>query len=858
MNAKLAIGVAVLAGFAGASKWFGLTEGAPTVKDQGVFFMIPGGGAGNINFQTSISFLFNFDQAIYIKNRATGNLVAIDHPSLLAPQKATANYSSQMYMSGNITVPLISVMGNDMFNITCNGAARSSKFSQGSPFYLSPPANDPSASFLNLYFGGLFFNTTYWNNRVAFTYFVENDWWQVMYNPPPGSSHEAQPAEVSGNSILPTVPSGTATNGTGNATASGGSSGSPSGGSSSSSTGGFQQFVQPSCVFRENPASEYVLTDAAGNSINFGFNATSGVPACTPEGATAIMQNVNQLLTMAKSLKGVNALNQFQLAAKIMTSTNTFQGCDNMLNQYYEYGPADIPIHNTFQCGKRYDDPAWATDPCCNWALYQCCAPHDDIFRMYVVQSLTTAKLNTCANPGAVAALLFNAATATNARHTSSMTNSWDTWNSYHAFMDKCNNLVFNTQCKADTDCLYSGSCGQNGYCAVDWVNPGPVLIKCYLAKMPADLLLQFKSDLQLPTTFESEDYAVSNLTAAVAKFASTVDCVGPTGYLYHSNTTFSQDSSNNWVPTFNPGDMNGCLRDQQCNYRPWERTTNTTCLQDNLAGFCAQNNNGWVNPVGYPNECTLQPPWDITNDQLKTLCTAAGGNIRGDYPRCYLDNLTANVTTCLNATITGASTCRLDQSASNWRCSSSMCYGPQNQTACNSLGWNSGAYWDSGVSRCVFWSKTYATCTSPLKFEPGRIFNDGRFATQSNCPNATCNMWNTADGTSIDIANATQCSTAAYCSQPCPRCRSWNYPTGGCYNATALTSSACNAASGSWKLTSGQIGTGCMFDSYSGNSAACLAANLTFVVRRTGTDVEPKSVQQQPDGLLDTSCRDV
>lgn len=413
----------------------------------------------------------------------------------------------------------------------------------------------------------------------------------------------------------------------------------------------------------------------------------------------------------------------------------------------------------------------------------------------------------------------------------------------YLSFMETCQTAVFQTQCTLDTDCPYSGSCSTFGQCAVEFSNPGPALFKCYVAKMKNDLRIELESKYSLGTSFPSVEAEANALASVLVPLASTNSCIGRTGFQFNGRMKNEKDQKGNSAPVFSAGDAVGCLLDRECNFNPWSRTTSARCTADNLPGFCAQCSGDFCNPVSVPAQCYLSPPPD-PSFSLASPCAALNGTLRADdfnpnSQACYFDTARNSSSSCFG--ITGSLTCDPNRN-DMFKCSQTVYFGPEINPG-NCTNQNQGQQqqqqsirkrWATtgGGSKC-FYDISYNQYvqaggpSSNITMVPGIIYRAGIFDTQGTCPEKTCNQ----RAAQIDMGNATQCTSTFYCTQPCSRCRSNRFPTGGCFNSSISTQPDCQSAGGRWEIANGNSQTGlCNLKAYS-TGATCAAAGLTFLV---------------------------
>jgi hypothetical protein len=472
----------------------------------------------------------------------------------------------------------------------------------------------------------------------------------------------------------------------------------------------------------------------------------------------------------------------------VVKTREAYSGCKQLLGNWLILKQTDLLVKGNKDCLYPYDDPKWKLDPCCNFELRetQCCKPSDYTIKTNVIDGIKTEVIDSiCTNPKKIQSLIGNLVEA-------SKTESLDVFKPEDDYMtlfkplDECRRAIFETTCTADTDCIYSSKC-TGGFCKVDYMNPGPALIKCFIASMDQSLLLEFRSILKLPTQYDSPADAISNTTAKILQLASSEDCAGPESGKYQRRTEWKPDLDGNYNSIQIPGDKVGCLSVKECSFKPWERKDELSCKAGNLAGFCGQCNGGWCNTITEYGSCSS---WDLSQED----CTQAGGVFQ--YGKCvYPDKNTE--TKCL----VGANCDPTMTDFKESRCSRTICYNSQitTQDACT----DSNYMWSASLKLCIRnkWDITKSECTNSNNvYVPGVQFFKGRFDTKELCPSESCDNFDVL----MNNGNKAECESKGFCDASCAKCISNKYYDGACQLTKITDLQSCQNIGGDWVPSDG------------------------------------------------------
>ncbi|KAI8907407.1 hypothetical protein EDD86DRAFT_248261 [Gorgonomyces haynaldii] len=266
-------------------------------------------------------------------------------------------------------------------------------------------------------------------------------------------------------------------------------------------------------------------------------------------------------------------------------------GCKDLASRFVVTNTTYVSLPAARGCNFPYGTLEWGAEPCCNQtlALTQCCLPKTQTVPQQLITSIDTAQIaRFCRTPNKISAILSDFVDADTV--TSPPVNPNDLFETYTSFVQTCQDAIWNQACSSDVDCTYSGICNTfSGTCYVDQSNPTPMLMKCFISKMPSDLRLEIKTRLELPPVFSSIDDEVDAITAAVIDYISVVDCTGPRSYQHQSHYEPTKDQNGNFYWKLVPGNRNNCLSEKECSYKDGRRNTADQCTRNGTqTGYCA------------------------------------------------------------------------------------------------------------------------------------------------------------------------------------------------------------------------------------------------------------------------------
>lgn len=268
-----------------------------------------------------------------------------------------------------------------------------------------------------------------------------------------------------------------------------------------------------------------------------------------------------------------------------------FIGCTNWTEAAIFKGTQEVAISNSYECMyTNTSDPSYLADPCCSYSSTQCCAKRNFYKNTSVVTGVDGDYLTaSCNSPSQVEAIILQAGSAFNQK---SLLDSYD--QSYFGdFYDNYIDFIYNTDykktcyylisksCKKDNECPYSGKCAGSGaykYCYVDWTNPTPTLLACYLDKMKPELLTVLQDSLGIETGLNRSTLAAGMTSAITQKFA-TDTCSGPTSYDHSARYDWTLDDAGSWTRVKIPGNQTGCLVEKECSVEPYLYSDEASCI---------------------------------------------------------------------------------------------------------------------------------------------------------------------------------------------------------------------------------------------------------------------------------------
>jgi hypothetical protein len=669
----------------------------------------------------------DFDQDVFMKRSMTGSVTAM--PNLLNvtrgeyPDLVWNGIGIANVTCGNPIAPHNNVMIRNTF-LEDDGSQP-----DGPPrgYLTAPPTTDPASSLLNILFKGVRLNETFVPNRYA-----------LVFPLSPNLRRDA--------------------------------------------------LQRMNCTVAFNSNAQHSISNRAGEVVSGSIPLKFQPPRCDLKEVEAMIEAGTTVMQLGSDINNGEQLSSFVNLINSITAREAFAGCRGLVSSWMTFRNATMTATGNQMCLFRFDQPEWRTDPCCNHELLQtqCCRPRSVTFQARVVDSFNTTRIAaTCKNPTQISSLLTNVVDAMKGESQEPLDFN-KMFQTFTQFVMTCSEAVFNQQCTTDADCPYSGSCGQNGQCLVDFTNPGPAFVKCALAKMSDEMKLEFKAMLRLPTKYDDAEAEISDMTRGILREAESEDCAGPESQNFRKKVEYIRTKEGDFIRREIPGNRTGCLQPKECSYEPWNRNTETRCTEDAVHGrthFCAQCKQGFCNPITQFSRC-YHPSVSAT------YCSSANGLYDNRSQQCTLPTRTTEAT-CL----TGAQ-CRSGTSEP-WRCDRTVCV----NNNINVVSSCTGSYrWDWGINKCILRDTVFmnnpANCNGAgLVFAPALRFDSGRFETSASCPSRTCDNFQVI----MKGGNETDCRSQGYCTSPCSRCRSNSYDNGACRNTTVSALDDCNLIGGKW-----------------------------------------------------------
>ena len=550
-------------------------------------------------------------------------------------------------------------------------------------------------------------------------------------------------------------------------------------------------FTSKQCSIQFRTDFPYTVGDKCGNTFDRTFSIPYQQPKCSFAEMKPIAEFADKILNFSSLITNPSQVIQLYSLINLMGSRESVKGCDALVQKFMTYREVNQTIEGTDECLYPFDDPRWKTDPCCNEALLtnQCCVAKDILAPVQVIDSVNSTKIGQiCQNPLKIRGILANYAESLQDA-TQQPLKPRKLFDNLFKFVSTCEKAVFNKKCKTDTDCPFSGSCNRKqGMCSVDFTNPGPALVKCYVKFMRSEMRLELKTVLDLPTYYPTEAAEAAAISDAIIARASSVDCVGPSSEEFKTKVEWKVDpDTGNFKPVVTPGNFTGCLSVKKCSFEPWNRDTQSKCLADSTFGrtrFCGQCSGEFCEPITQFASCTSY----IMSD---AYCTEKGGVFDSEAGTCSFPNRNT------------ASTCLVGPNClpgdDPFRCMTFACISTTatNQVACNNLGGD--FYWDETLNKCMIdgSSISYTDCKAlgNTVYHAGVEFTEGKYDTLAKCPSKTCDNFEVLERGGGDQ----ECLATGYCTTPCARCRSDSYDNGACRNTTATTQASCQKNSGKW-----------------------------------------------------------
>ena len=531
----------------------------------------------------------------------------------------------------------------------------------------------------------------------------------------------------------------------------------------SQTVGQFFKSQDTVCTVDKNNTSPWRLVNAAGEEAAFPVTIKQSPPQCTYEGAKAIADTIEATTEFANTMTSANQVRQLSGAFDVLKAMEGMAGCSKYVEQFLTFSNATVTLENSRECPYRHEDPLWESSPCCNRAIIdQCCAPGTRYLKVDVISSVDNDLIsNSCNNPGQIQALLNLAATASTNTALKAPYDPQTAFESYTSFINSCQSTIFQKSCTTDSDCIYSKKCGNDLKCSVDYNNPAPLLFQCYVSTMKSELLIEVENALGISSSYSSLEEEALAVASVLLPQVSLPSCNGPTGRAYSGSFTETKGSDGNIETVYTPGNQTLCLHDKQCNYEPWSRNDQTSCLADNAPGYCAVCDGYWCDPISRVRQCTLELPQDLAESAKSEVCAANNGRFASRFGQtsCFLDSRNGNQSSCF--AFNNGSSCASNSTSPN-RCSEGFCKSNETQTECvNNHSGNQQVQWQNytGGDACVYRVLNYNSCKASNKtWVVGVSYDDGSLNTPESCPSKAC-----ADNFSGDRSNKVRFHSSFY-----------------------------------------------------------------------------------------------
>jgi hypothetical protein len=349
------------------------------------------------------------------------------------------------------------------------------------------------------------------------------------------------------------------------------------------------------CSFSFIPRSDlkvWVLVDSDGVQIRDMVTMKLRDSQCSFKGVEYLINYASKVSGFAGMISSVNEAERIIKYNTIFLSLQTLNGCMKLLNGLINFVPKNITIKGQLRCIMPPSSIEWQKDACCNPSLAetQCCFAKTVTIPIMAVDSVNeTAIIQSCKSPGKVSALLLSYAAAIRTSDAPPV-ELQERWQQLSTFIPECQSAIFETACSTDTDCAYTGVCGNNGKCAVDYNNIAEPMIKCYVERMPNSLRIQLKIKFNMTNLNLSPSEEAAILIPTILAIASDKDCVGPTASIGSKRMENVYDERGNYRQNPIPGNETKCLADKWCSYNPWS-FTKSQCLNHitsvNDGGIC-------------------------------------------------------------------------------------------------------------------------------------------------------------------------------------------------------------------------------------------------------------------------------
>lgn len=594
---------------------------------------------------------------------------------------------------------------------------------------------------------------------------------------------------------------------------------------------------------------------------------------CTFEGIRAMQQAFALFVNAAQNITSQDEFKSLSFLSASFETREAWTACVGRFRNFFTEQSVTETIVGDARCYVRLEDPAWATDPCCNQTLAQtqCCAPRVQTVERSDISGYDNDLINAdCAHPELLTPILDDFVTFMNAESSEFSDNVESVFRDFFEFRQTCQEAVFGGTCQSDADCAYSGfDCDQgSGRCRPNFDRIDEGMALCFVDKIADELLYEFLRIWQLP-------FVVNTLTrsaAIKAEFRSrlfTDDCVGRDAWQYRSHWEGVLDAeTGRYQNVFVPGNQTACLERKACNWDGWgiqeeARCTGAAVINERGDHFCQVNYGGnmgrditipsvCLSDAWTENDCQSPGVWNMNKHQCiipgapssdislclpGDVCAASREAIMSrNYSNPAFGSGACFTTSCMTPSITTEADCNTYRNNLYSACSTIDCW----QMNYGQLVWN--VFWSQdghcltylnnipaalgrGQELCdkQEWILSNASMTvTQTVFHQGSRFFAGSFNTESVCT-GTCNV----PRLSSPGVTQEQCEAETFCSLSCGHCRAGASSFGStaeqdaylCYDSSIMSSDNCTGT-GFWNTMANK----CTYDY---NQDLCSALGL-------------------------------
>ena len=570
------------------------------------------------------------------------------------------------------------------------------------------------------------------------------------------------------------------------------------------------------------------------------FTHQDPVP-CTWDGIQQMEGDVAAILSEITAATSQESLNRVQFLGAALSASQSWNSCLDQIQALMVTQPQTLSLPPSTGCSAKYGTLDWATSPCCNQTLQatQCCQPRSHVALFSNIVGVTESAAQ-CHHPDITDPLLRTLAHTMQALQvvrladTLSIGDGSNLWQTYAAFFQTCQTMIWAQPCTSDFQCRYSKSCDTSAHqCAVLTDQVAAQTAQCYVDQMPTDLLYELSSQWGVPYSSDSAQF-VASFRQALAARVSLMDCVGPQAGPYRSST---QNFQNNTFQ-ITPGDEEGCLSVAGCNDGS-QASTRDACVGPEALwrrgeSLCGTSNGNF----GFQDH-RRRPTCQYTQIQDQGACQEQVDGVWAESEtRCYRNvsrpedsSLCFTSSLCSNTSRSASASSPSPNNDQVWdqSCSMDTCLAPGVRTsdACSTLqqalssnpstqAFGFGVQWNRDVGACfasvpnnehaMNQEQLLAYCQQgggeeTFQVARGVSWSQGRWDSESACrSDGVCSI------PSLQQRPTTlqECQAHVECDQPCPQCQSnlWDNQgrmMGMCVD-TVVDSETCSIHGGWWQ----------------------------------------------------------